>query len=89
MPFARLIEIAEFGSCARAQFAFFVLVGAISLGCANARQAGGRALWFYPTIGAAIAGGLPWLTFSCPGRAWQDSTTSSKSWRALFSISTG
>jgi hypothetical protein len=26
----------------------------------NARQAGGRALWFYPTIGAAIAG-LPWL----------------------------
>jgi hypothetical protein len=33
----------------------------------DARQAGGRALWFYPTIGAAIAGGLPWLTFSCPG----------------------
>jgi hypothetical protein len=33
----------------------------------NARQAGGRALWFYPTIGAAIAAGLPWLTFSCPG----------------------
>ena len=28
----------------------------------NARQAGGRALWFYPTIGAAIAAGLPWLT---------------------------
>jgi hypothetical protein len=24
----------------------------------NARQAGGRALWFYPTIGAAIAAGL-------------------------------
>jgi hypothetical protein len=23
-----------------------------------ARQAGGRALWFYPTIGAAIAAGL-------------------------------
>ena len=23
----------------------------------NARQAGGRALWFYPTIGAAITGG--------------------------------
>ena len=21
-----------------------------------------RALWFYPTIGAAIAAGLPWLT---------------------------
>ena len=33
----------------------------------NARQAGGRALWFYPTIGAAIAAGLRWLTFSCPG----------------------
>ncbi|MGB8548218.1 MAG: hypothetical protein WCD82_08515 [Xanthobacteraceae bacterium] len=32
----------------------------------NARQAGGRALWFYPTIGAAIAAGVPWLTFSCP-----------------------
>ena len=32
----------------------------------NARQAGGRALWFYPTIRAAIAAGLPWLTFSCP-----------------------
>jgi hypothetical protein len=31
----------------------------------NARQAGGRALWFYPTIGAAIAAGLPWLSFSC------------------------
>ena len=24
----------------------------------NARRAGGRALWFYPTIGAAIAAGL-------------------------------
>ena len=33
----------------------------------NARQAGGLALWFYPTIGAAIAAGLPWLTLSCPG----------------------
>jgi hypothetical protein len=32
----------------------------------NARQAGGRALWFYPTFGAAIAAGLPWLTFYCP-----------------------
>jgi hypothetical protein len=32
----------------------------------NARQAGGWALWFYPTIGAAITVGLPWLTFSCP-----------------------
>src|SRR6516164_10255559 len=33
----------------------------------NARQAGGRELWFYPTIGAAIAAGFPWVTFSCPG----------------------
>jgi hypothetical protein len=32
----------------------------------NARQAGGRELWFYPTIGAAIAAGPPWLTYSCP-----------------------
>jgi hypothetical protein len=32
----------------------------------NARQAGGRVLWFYPTIGAAIAAGVPWLSFSCP-----------------------
>ena len=32
----------------------------------NARQSGGRALWFYPTIGAAIAAGVPWLSFSCP-----------------------
>jgi hypothetical protein len=32
----------------------------------NAREAGGRALWFYPTIGAAIAAGFPWLSFSCP-----------------------
>ncbi len=28
----------------------------------NARQAGGRELWFYPTIGAVIAAGVPWLT---------------------------
>jgi hypothetical protein len=32
----------------------------------NARQAGGRALWFYPTIGAAIAADVPWLTYCCP-----------------------
>jgi hypothetical protein len=32
----------------------------------NARQAGGHALWFYPTIGAAIAAGVPWLSFSYP-----------------------
>jgi hypothetical protein len=32
----------------------------------NARQAGGRELWFYPTIGAAIAAGVPWLSYSCP-----------------------
>jgi len=31
----------------------------------NARQAGGRALWFYPNIGAAIGAGVPWLTYSC------------------------
>jgi hypothetical protein len=35
----------------------------------NARQAGGRALWFYPTIGAAIAAGLPWLERSPARRA--------------------
>ena len=29
------------------------------------REAGGHAVWFYPTIGAAIAAGLPWLSFSC------------------------
>jgi hypothetical protein len=34
----------------------------------NARQADGRALWFYPTIGAASAAGLPCLTVSCPAR---------------------
>ena len=45
-------------SCAICIFCFS---RGISLGCANARQAGSRALWFYPTIGAAIAGGLPWL----------------------------
>ena len=32
----------------------------------NARQAGGQALWFFPTIAAAIAAGLPWLSFSSP-----------------------
>jgi hypothetical protein len=37
----------------------------------RARQAGGRELWFYPTIGAAIAAGFPWLSFSCPAcRQW-------------------
>ena len=36
------------------------------VGISNARQAGGRELWFYPTIGAAIAVGFPWLSFSCP-----------------------
>jgi len=34
----------------------------------NARQAGGREPWFYPTIGAAIIAELQWLSFSCP--AW-------------------
>jgi hypothetical protein len=37
----------------------------------NARQAGGRALWFYPTIGAAIAAVPPWMVViratSCGG----------------------
>ena len=33
----------------------------------NARQAGGRALCSTRRIGAAIAAGLPWLTFYCPG----------------------
>jgi hypothetical protein len=28
----------------------------------NARQTGGRALWFNPTSGGAIAGGYLWLT---------------------------
>jgi hypothetical protein len=32
----------------------------------DARQAGGRDLRFYPTIGAAIAAGVPWLTYLCP-----------------------
>ena len=32
----------------------------------NARQAGGRGLWFYSTIGAVVAAGLPWLSFSYP-----------------------
>jgi len=32
----------------------------------NARQAGGRALWFYPTIGAAMAAGVPLADFLFP-----------------------
>jgi hypothetical protein len=32
----------------------------------NARQNGGRELWFYSTIGAAIAAGVLWLTYLCP-----------------------
>jgi hypothetical protein len=31
-----------------------------------AREQRAGALWFYPTIGAAIAAGVPWLSFSCP-----------------------
>ena len=31
----------------------------------NAQQAGGRELWFYPTIAAAIRAGLPWVSHSC------------------------
>jgi hypothetical protein len=45
----------------------------------NARQAGGRALWFYPTIGAAIAAGLPWLSFSCPACGQFGSATCARS----------
>jgi hypothetical protein len=37
------------------------------------RQAGERAFWFYPTIGAGIAAGLPWLSFSCPACGQVDS----------------
>jgi hypothetical protein len=33
----------------------------------NARQAGGRALWFYPTIGAAIAGRAAVAVILLPG----------------------
>jgi hypothetical protein len=32
----------------------------------DARQACGRDLRLYPTIGSAIAAGVPWLTYSCP-----------------------
>jgi len=32
----------------------------------NARRASGRELWFYPTIGAAIVAGRPWLSVMCP-----------------------
>jgi hypothetical protein len=32
----------------------------------NARRAMGRELWFYPTIGAALAAGQPWLSFLGP-----------------------
>lgn len=32
----------------------------------NARQASGSAVWFYPTIGAALAASLPWLALKCP-----------------------
>jgi len=34
---------------------------AIALVALFSSAAGGRALWFYPTIGAAIAAGVPWL----------------------------
>jgi hypothetical protein len=36
------------------------------VGIWNARKAGNRALWFYPTIGAAILAGYPVLSFYCP-----------------------
>jgi hypothetical protein len=32
----------------------------------NARKAGTRELWFYPTMGAAVLSGYPWLCFYCP-----------------------
>jgi hypothetical protein len=36
------------------------------VGIWNARHAANRVLWFYPTIGAAIAAECPWLRFYCP-----------------------
>jgi hypothetical protein len=36
------------------------------VGIWNARHAVNRDLWFYPTIGAAIAAECPWLRFYCP-----------------------
>jgi hypothetical protein len=33
----------------------------------NARLARGAEMFFAPTIGGAVAGGHPWLTFYCPG----------------------
>jgi hypothetical protein len=36
------------------------------VGIWNARNAAGAELWFYPTIGAALAAGTPWLTWMCP-----------------------
>jgi hypothetical protein len=36
------------------------------VGIWNARHAANRDLWFYPTIGAAIAAECPWLRFYCP-----------------------
>jgi hypothetical protein len=32
----------------------------------SARLAGERALWFYPTLGAAIAAGVSWLSSPAP-----------------------
>jgi hypothetical protein len=36
------------------------------VGIWNARHAANRDLWFYHTIGAAIAAECPWLRFYCP-----------------------
>jgi hypothetical protein len=36
------------------------------VGIWTARHAANRHLWFYPTIGAAIAAECPWLRFYCP-----------------------
>jgi hypothetical protein len=52
----------------------------------NARQAGGRALWFYPTIGAAIAAGLPWLSFACPACGQFGSVDLRTLHKALFCV---
>jgi hypothetical protein len=36
------------------------------VGIWNARHAANLDLWFYPTIGGAIAAECPWLRFYCP-----------------------
>jgi hypothetical protein len=36
------------------------------VGIWNARLIAGAALWFYPTIRAALISRCPWLTYQCP-----------------------